>query len=175
VEDPHPIQFLIQIAGAAALLIWAVRLVRTGVERGFAAPLRFWLRHSAKNRLLAAATGMGAAVFLQSSTAVAVLVSNFVAKGGVATAVGLAILLGADVGSAVVTQLLMVRQSILIPILLLLGVAVFQRANGSSRQVGRILIGLAFIFMSLDMIRSATGPLMANPGTLSWPTLAVIY
>jgi phosphate:Na+ symporter len=165
VEDPHPIQFLIQIAGAAALLIWAVRLVRTGVERGFAAPLRFWLRHSAKNRLLAAATGMGAAVFLQSSTAVAVLVSNFMAKGGVATAVGLAILLGADVGSAVVTQLLMVRQSILIPILLLLGVAVFQRANGSNRQVGRILIGLALIFVSLDMIRAATGPLVANPGT----------
>ena len=83
-ENPHLIQFLISIAGAAALLIWAVRLVRTGVERGFAASLRFWLRHSAKNRLLAAATGMGAAVFLQSSTAVAVLVSNFVAKGTLA-------------------------------------------------------------------------------------------
>ena len=81
-ENPHPLQFLIEIAGAAALLIWAVRLVRTGVERGFAAPLRIWLRHSAKNRLLAATSGMGAAVFLQSSTAVAVLVSNFVAKGG---------------------------------------------------------------------------------------------
>ena len=164
-DDPHPIQFLIQIAGAAALLIWAVRLVRTGVERGFAAPLRFWLRHSAKNRLLAAATGMGAAVFLQSSTAVAVLVSNFVAKGGLATAVGLAILLGADVGSAVVTQLLMVRQPILIPILLLIGVAIFLRAHGSTRQIGRILIGLALIFVSLDMIRAATGPLVANSGT----------
>ena len=97
-ENQHPLQFLIEIAGAAALLIWAVRLVRTGVERGFAAPLRIWLRHSTKNRLLAATSGMGAAVFLQSSTAVAVLVSNFVAKGGVATAVGLTILLGADVG-----------------------------------------------------------------------------
>ena len=164
-DDLHPIQFLLQIAGAAALLIWAVRLVRTGVERGFAAPLRFWLRHSAKNRLLAAATGMGAAVFLQSSTAVAVLVSNFVAKGGLATAVGLAILLGADVGSAVVTQLLMVRQPILIPILLLIGVTIFQRASGSNRQVGRILIGLALIFVSLDMIRVATGPLVDNPAT----------
>ena len=164
-EDANPIQFLIQVAGAAALLIWAVRLVRTGVERGFAAPLRVWLRHSAKNRLLAAATGMGAAVFLQSSTAVAVLVSNFVAKGGVATAVGLAILLGADVGSAIVTQLLMVRQPFLIPLLLLVGVAIFQRSNGSNRQVGRILIGLALIFVSLDMIRAATGPLVANPST----------
>jgi phosphate:Na+ symporter len=165
VEETHLIQFLLNIAGSAALLIWSVRLVRTGVERGFAAPLRFWLRHSAKNRLLAAATGMGAAVFLQSSTAVAVLVSNFVAKGRLATAVGLAILLGADVGSAVVTQLLMVRQSFLIPLLLLIGVVIFLRAEGNARQVGRILIGLALIFVSLDMIRAATGPMVADPAT----------
>lgn len=108
---------------------------------------------------------MGAAVFLQSSTAVVVLVSNFVAKGGLATAVGLAILLGADVGSAVVTQLLMVRQPILIPLLLLIGVALFLRAEGSTRQIGRIFIGLALIFVSLDMIRAATGPVVASPAT----------
>ncbi|ABG33047.1 Na/Pi cotransporter family protein [Roseobacter denitrificans] len=165
-NDPHILQVLVQIAGAAALLIWAVRLVRTGVERGFAAPMRIWLRHSAKNRLLAAGTGMGAAVLLQSSTAVAVLVSNFVSKSGLATATGLAILLGADVGSAIVTQLLMVRQPILIPLLLLLGVVVFLRGEGSStRQIGRIMIGLALIFVSLDMIRAATEPLISNPGT----------
>ncbi|WP_417250638.1 Na/Pi cotransporter family protein [Celeribacter sp.] len=165
-SEPHAIQIVIQIAGAAALLIWAVRLVRTGVERGFAAPMRIWLRHSARNRLLAAGTGMGAAVLLQSSTAVAVLVSNFVAKGGLATATGLAILLGADVGSAVVTQLLMVRQPLLIPLLLLLGVTVFLRSDASStRQVGRIMIGLALIFVSLDMIRAATEPMISNPST----------
>ncbi len=165
-NEPHAIQILIHIAGAAALLIWAVRLVRTGVERGYAAPMRIWLRHSAKNRLLAAGTGMGAAVLLQSSTAVAVLVSNFVSKGGLATATGLAILLGADVGSAVVTQLLMVRQPLLIPLLLVIGVSVFLRGEGSSsRQVGRIMIGLALIFVSLDMIRGATEPMISNPGT----------
>ena len=76
-NEPQVIQTLISIAGAAALLIWAVRLVRTGVKRGFAVPMRVWLRHSAKNRLLAAGTGMGAAILLQSATAVAVLVSNF--------------------------------------------------------------------------------------------------
>ncbi|MGB1235630.1 MAG: Na/Pi cotransporter family protein [Planktomarina sp.] len=165
-NEPHAIQIIIQIAGAAALLIWAVRLVRTGVERGFAAPMRIWLRHSARNRLLAAVTGMGAAVLLQSATAVAVLVSNFVSKGGLATATGLAILLGADVGSAVVTQLLMVRQPLLIPLLLVIGITMFLRGEGSNtRQVGRIMIGLALIFVSLDMIRGATEPMISNPGT----------
>lgn len=164
--EPNLILFLLNIAGAAALLIWAVRLVRTGVERGFSPQLRQWLRHSAKNRFLAAGSGLGAAVFLQSSTAVAVLVSNFVSKGGLVAATGLAILLGADVGSAVVSQLLMVRQPFLIPLLLLVGVALFQRDGDSSiRQLGRILIGLSLIFMSLDMIRIATGPMVDNPGT----------
>jgi phosphate:Na+ symporter len=128
--------------------------------------MRTWLRHSAKNRLLAAGTGMGAAVLLQSSTAVAILVSNFVSKGGLAAGTGLAILLGADVGSAVVTQLLMVRQPLLIPLLLAIGVTVFLRGEGSNtRQIGRIMIGLALIFVSLDMIRGATEPMISNPGT----------
>jgi phosphate:Na+ symporter len=165
VGEPHIILFLLNIAGAAALLIWAVRLVRTGVERGFAAHLRIWLRHSANNRWLAAGTGMMAAVFLQSSTAVAVLASNFVVKGGITATVGLAILLGADVGSALVTQFLMVRQAFLIPLLLLVGVAIFLRGQTSAQQIGRILIGIALIFVSLDMIRAATGPLVGDPGT----------
>lgn len=111
---------------------------------------------------------MGAAVMLQSSTAVAVLASNFVSKGSLATATGLAILLGSDVGSALVTQLLMVRQPILVPLLLLVGVVIFLRGEGSNtRQVGRILIGLALILASLDMIRAATQPMIADPATRS--------
>ncbi len=109
---------------------------------------------------------MGAAVLLQSSTAVAVLVSNFVSKGGLGAATGLAFLLGADVGSAVVTQLLMVRQPLLIPLLLVIGITIFLRGEGSNtRQIGRIMIGLALIFVSLDMIRGATEPMISNPGT----------
>lgn len=165
-NEPNLIQFLLNVAGAAALLIWAVRLVRTGVERGFSNLLRNWLKQSTNNRLLAAFSGMGAAIFLQSSTAVAVLVSNFFAKNNLAAATGIAILLGADLGSAIVTQILMVRMSFLTPLLLLVGVWMFLRSKGSStRQIGRIIIGLSLIFVSLDMLRMATGPVVANPGT----------
>ena len=57
-KDTNIVMFCLHITGAAALLIWAVRLIRTGIERRFAAPMPIWLRHSAKNRLLAAGTGM---------------------------------------------------------------------------------------------------------------------
>ncbi len=159
--------FLINIAGAAALLIWAVRLVRTGMERAFAVQLRLWLRRSAKNRGLAASAGLVVSMLLQSSTAVAMLVSNFAANGAVSVSVGLAIILGADVGSALVAQVLLVRQTWLIPLLLVLGVALFLRGQQRRvRQTGRILIGLALIFVSLDMLRAATAPVMESEAAL---------
>ncbi|MDC1292715.1 Na/Pi cotransporter family protein [Amylibacter sp.] len=165
-NEPNLIQFLLNIAGAAALLIWAVRLVRTGVERGFSNQLRNWLKQSTDNRILSAFSGMSAAIFLQSSTAVAVLISNFFSKNKLATASGIAMLLGADLGSAIVTQILMIKMSFLTPFLLLVGVSMFLRSKQTTyKQIGRIIIGISLIFVSLDMLRMATGPVVANPGT----------
>ncbi|APG49133.1 Na/Pi cotransporter family protein [Phaeobacter porticola] len=79
----------------------------------------------------------------------------------------MAILLGADVGSAIVSQVLLLRQDFLVPLLLLVGVILFLRSSRNEiRQLGRILIGIALIFVSLDMIRAATGPLIDNPATI---------
>lgn len=165
-NEPHILSFVLHIAGAAALLIWAVRLVRTGVERAFATEMRRWLQRSTESRLMAAVSGASAAVFLQSATAVAVLVSNFVAKRGLPASVGLGVLLGADLGSAIASQILLIRQAFLIPLLVLIGVVLFLRGNSSRiRQSGRILIGLSLIFLSLNMIRDATAPMVDSAGT----------
>lgn len=162
------IQFLINIAGAAALLIWAVRLLRTGVERAYAVQLRTVLRRSNSSRWQAAGNGVIAALCLQSATAVAVLVSNFTIKGGVGLWAGIAILLGADIGSAIVSQILLVRQEFMIPLLLLVGVVLFLRSSRNElRQFGRILIAIALIFVSLEMIRTATAPLTDSPAAAS--------
>jgi phosphate:Na+ symporter len=163
-----PILFLVHIAGAAALLIWAVRLVRTGVERGWSVQLRRWLRRGAEHRLLAALAGTGAAIVLQSSTAVAILTANFVAAGTLAGTAGLAVLLGSDLGTAIVTQILLTRADWLVPVLLVAGVVIFQRSQTRDwRMAGRVLIGLALIFVALSMIRDATEPLRDSPGLAS--------
>lgn len=166
-DNTSIVLFVFHIAGAAALLIWAVRLVRTGVERAYSVQLRSFLRRSNASRLRAAASGVFAALCLQSATAVAVLVSNFATKGGVSLVAGLAVLLGADIGSALVSQILLVQQDFVIPLLLLSGVILFLRSSRNElRQLGRILIGVALVFVSLDMIRGATGPLIDSPATV---------
>ncbi len=163
--ETSPILFILNMAGAAALLIWAVRLVRTGFERAFGGRLRLWLRRSTSNRFAAAASGAGAAVLLQSSTAVAMLMAGFVSAGTIGNLAGMAIVLGADLGSAVVALILNSRLVGITPILLLGGVLIFLRSSRRHlRQIGRIMIGLALVFLSLDLIRAASLPLVDGAG-----------
>ena len=157
--------FLLSLAAAAALLVWSVRLVRTGVERAFGRPLRGWMTRCSRSRLAAAASGLGAALLLQSATAVLALVTGFSGAGTFSVAAGTAVLLGADLGSALVVRLISLHVSDAMPALLLAGVLLFLRgATIEMRQGGRILIGLALIFVSLQMIRDAATPLIGHEG-----------
>jgi phosphate:Na+ symporter len=166
--DTSPILLVLNLAAAAALLIWSVRIVRTGFERAFGGQLRLWLRRSTDNRIRATTTGTLSAIFLQSSTAVAILLAGFMAAGSVGSTAGLAIILGADLGSAIVAQILNSRIAVLTPLLLLVGVFLFLRsARSNMRQIGRILIGLALIFLSLDLIRDASVPIANSNAALS--------
>ena len=151
---------LLHLAGATMLLLWAVRMVRTGVERAHGAALKNGLRSATGGRVKAAGAGAILAVLLQSSTAVAVLASGFAASGILTVAAGLAILLGADLGSAMVVQILSFDLSWLVPVLVLVGGVLFLKFEARSiRQTGRILLGIAFVLISLRMIGEATAPL----------------
>ena len=157
--------FLLSLAAAAALLIWSVRLVRTGVERAFGRQLRIWMARSSRSRLTAILSGLTAAVVLQSATAVLALVAGFSGAASFSVAAGTAVLLGADLGSALVVRLISLHVSDAMPVLLLLGVVLFLKGHrGEVRQSGRILIGLALIFLSLQMIRDAAEPLVGHAG-----------
>jgi phosphate:Na+ symporter len=151
---------ILHLAGAVALLLWAVRMVRTGVERSQGANLRVVLRESSGSRWHAAATGTLVSVLLQSSTAVALLAAGFAASGVISLATGLSLMLGADLGSALVVRILSADLAWLVPVLLVLGVAVFLKARARTvRQLGRILVGVALVLVSLRMIGEASLPL----------------
>ncbi|MEM1386387.1 MAG: Na/Pi cotransporter family protein [Pseudomonadota bacterium] len=172
--EDTPLLVTLNLAAASALLIWSVRLVRTGFERAFGGNLRQWLRRSTDNRVAAATTGTAAAIVLQSSTAVALLLAGFMSARTIGVTAGLAVILGADLGSAIVVQILTSPISTMMPLLLLAGVMLFLRsARRKSRQIGRILIGLALIFLSLDLIRDASAPLLeSNSARLAMAYLA---
>ena len=153
-----------QLAAAVALLLWSVRLIRTGVERAFLPDLKRHMKDHADNRLSAAASGSIAAMLMQSSTAVALIGAGFAVSGMLAPHAALALLLGADLGSAIVALVLLLPVQALIPFALVFGVAIFFNARSrKSKQVGRMVIGFALVLISLGMIRDAAAPIGDNP------------
>lgn len=151
---------LVHLAGAIALLLYATRMVRTGVERAYGDVLRRRLRGTLRNPLLAAGAGAALAVAFQSATAVSLLVGSFAGSGIVSGASGLVVVLGADLGSAVVVRLLSFDLSLLVPVALFCGTAMFLATERRAwRQFGRILVGIGLLLLSLQMIGHASEPL----------------
>ncbi len=151
---------LINVAGAVALLLWSVRMVRTGFERAKGDELRAAIRRSAGGRIKAAFMGTSVALLLQSSTAVAVLAAGFAATDVISVGQGIALLLGADLGSAVVAQILSFNVQGFIPVLLIIGgLLFFKGRTGYVRQMGRIVLGIGMILISLQLLSEATIPL----------------
>ena len=151
---------LVSIIGGVALLLWGVRMVRTGVTRSFGAELRRLLAVSAKSRLSAFASGIAVTGALQSGTATTLIITSFAAQGLVTGAAALAIILGADVGTTLVVQLLSFGLSWLSPLLVAGGVFGFLSARRSRhKNLARITLGLGLMLLALHLIVEASAPL----------------
>lgn len=151
---------LINLAGAVALLLWATRMVRTGVERAYGGVLRHRLGPALRNPVLAVTAGALLAIALQSATAVSLLVGSFAGAGAVSATAGLLAVLGADLGSSLVVKLLSFDLSLLVPVCLLAGTTIFLSTERRDwRQLGRIIVGIGLLILSLRLIGEASEPL----------------
>ncbi|RKF16786.1 Na/Pi cotransporter family protein [Roseovarius spongiae] len=153
------LSFIVQLAGATMLLLYAVRMVRTGIERAFGSSFHRVITRN-RNPVSAAAAGLVLAIVLQSSAAVALLVAGFSAAGTLGFGAGLAVVLGADLGSSLLIQVLSFDLNWLVPVLLAAGGGLFVRSTQRRpRQFGRIILGIAFILISLRFLRETMDPI----------------
>uniref|UniRef100_A4WXQ6 PhoU domain-containing protein n=1 Tax=Cereibacter sphaeroides (strain ATCC 17025 / ATH 2.4.3) TaxID=349102 RepID=A4WXQ6_CERS5 len=156
---PPTVQF-IDLLAAAALLLWGLRLIRTGVMRAFGATLRQWISRATRNRLVAALWGMLATLGLQSSTATAVITGSFAARGIMSAPMAQAVMLGANLGTAMVAAILSVDVHWIASLCILAGVVTFSTAQATrGRGIGRALIGLGLMLLALRLMGEVTAPL----------------
>ncbi|MCE6976651.1 Na/Pi cotransporter family protein [Pseudomonas frederiksbergensis] len=155
---------LINLAGSIALLLWGTHMISSALLRGFGTPLRQWLGHNLNNRWMALLSGIGITGVLQSSTAVSLMATSFTAAGTLGLAPALAVMLGANIGSTLVVQLLSADVSMLTPIVLLAGLIVFRlRDDSRYESVGCALIGLGLMLLALHMLGSTLAEVEGTP------------
>jgi phosphate:Na+ symporter len=157
-------EILLNLLGAAALLVWGLRMVRTGILRAYGGVLRGRLGRSMNNRFAAFGAGLGITLLLQSSMATAMMAASFASRGVVAAAPALAIMLGADLGTSLVAQAYGFRLSWLSPVFIVLGVAMFLGTQSTRwRDLGRAAIGLGLVLLALQLIAAGAGPIRESP------------
>ncbi|MCS2156747.1 Na/Pi cotransporter family protein [Scandinavium sp. H11S7] len=156
---------LLHLLSAVALLVWGTHIVRTGVMRVFGARLRTVLSRSVEKKPLAFCAGIGVTALVQSSNATTMLVTSFVAQDLVALTPALVIVLGADVGTALMARVLTFDLSWLSPLLIFVGVIFFLgRKQTRAGQLGRVGIGLGLILLALELIVQAVHPITQANG-----------
>src|ERR1700759_4525930 len=149
---------LLRLAGSVALLLWGVHMVQSGVQRAFGAKLRSFLSHALQSRIKAFLAGIGVTALLQSSTATGLMITGFAAGGLVELVPALAVMLGANVGTTLIVQVLSFNVTEAAPALILIGMLMFQRATAGPRDFGRVLIGLGLILMALNEFVTVLSP-----------------
>jgi phosphate:Na+ symporter len=144
---------ILDLAGTVALLLWGVRMVQTGIQRAFGPRLRHILEVALRNRFKAFLAGLGVTAILQSSTATGLMVTGFAADGLVGLVPALAVMLGANIGTTLIVQVLSFDVSGLAPCLFLIGVVMFRKSDQArTRDLGRVAIGLGLMLLSLHQL-----------------------
>ena len=150
---------LVDLAGAIALLIWGVHMVQTGITRAFGPQLRRILGYALGNRFKAFLAGLGVTSILQSSTATGLMVTAFAAGGLVDLVPALAVMLGANVGTTLIVQVLSFDVSRVSFLFVLIGVFMFRRGGVTrTRDLGRVGIGLGLMLIALQHLFTMITP-----------------
>lgn len=145
-------------------MLFGLHLVRSGVTRVFGVGLRKIIAAATKNRILALFAGIGVTALVQSSTATTMIIASFAGQGLISTTSGLAVILGADIGTTLVAQVLTLNLTWLSPALIIVGYKLYSirdQAN-SKRQMGRVCMGLGLMLLALTVIKQAATPLKGS-------------
>jgi len=150
---------LLDLVGGVSLLLWGLHMIHSGIVRAFGSDLRRFLGAALRNRFLAFLAGLCVTALLQSSTATGLMTASFVTGGSVELVPALAIMLGANVGTTLIVQVLSFNVSAVAPILFLVGVTAFKRAGHTrTRDLGRVAIGIGLMVLSLHILLDTLAP-----------------
>src|SRR5258705_3869827 len=144
---------LLDLMGAAALLLWGLHMVQSGISRAFGSDLRWLLSKALRNRFSAFGAGLGLTALLQSSTATGLMTASFAAEGMLPLVPALAIMLGANVGTTLIVQVFSFDVAAAAPALFIIGLLAFRfGARGRFKNIGRAAIGMGLMPLALHIL-----------------------
>src|SRR5258708_1696791 len=164
---------ILDLMGGVALLLWGLHMVHSGVVRAFGADLRRLLGIALQSKFRAFLAGAFVTAVLQSSTATGLMAASFVTGGTLDLVPALAVMLGANVGTTLVVQILSFNITVVTPVLLLTGVLAFKRGGQTrTRDLVRAPVRIGLMLRALHIFLGAL--LTTDSAPISLALLAAI-
>ena len=156
---------ILTLCGGLGLFLFGMTVMSESIEKAAGVKLRSALEFFTKNRFTGMIVGIVFTGIVQSSSACTVMVVSFVNSGLMNLYQAAGVILGANIGTTVTSQLVSLKLSDYAAIILLIGVimTVFMKKWPVCAKVGEIILGFGILFMGLNLMSSSMSGLKEDP------------
>lgn len=150
--------------GALALFLYGMRMMSSGLEAAAGNQLKGILEKLTTNRFLGIAVGAAITALIQSSTTTTVMVVGFVNSGIMTLTQALWIIMGANIGTNITSQLVALDFAQVAPVFIFIGVILIVFVhNKKAYYIGEIIAGLGILLFSMSQMQQSLQPLQSEP------------
>ena len=152
------------MAGGLGLFLFGMELMSDSIEKVAGAKLRRILEIFTTNRFMGMIVGIIFTGIIQSSSACTVMVVSFVNSGLMNLYQAAGVILGANIGTTITSQLVSFNLSKIAPLILLVGVVVMMFTKKEKvRKVAEVIVGFGILFVGLSTMSQAMANMKNEP------------
>lgn len=148
------------LLGGLGLFLYGMKIMSDGLENLAGDKLRNILAALTNNRFSGILVGAGVTAVIQSSSATTVMVVGFVNAAMMTLTQAAGVIMGANIGTTMTSQLIAFKLTDAAPIILFIGVVLYMFPKKRSIQLlGSITAGFGMLFLGMNLMTQAMEPL----------------
>lgn len=174
------VSVIVSLMGGLGLFLLGMKQMSDGLEKAAGAKMRGILEAVTTNRVMGMLVGVLFCAVIQSSSATTVMVVSFVNAGMMTLYQAAGVIMGANIGTTITSQLVSFNLSQYAPVFLFIGVIMTQFIKSNRvKKIGEVVLGFGVLFMGLSLMSGSMSnmkdsPLVVNSlSSLSSPIMAV--
>lgn len=165
------IQIIIETIGGLGLFVLGMKTMTEGLQMAAGPRIKKILCAISANRIIGCATGALVTAMVQSSSATTVMLIGFVSAGLLTLQQAVGVILGANIGTTMTSQLIAFKLSSLSLPAIALGVSMrFFAKQKKFQYAGEVILGFGLLFLGMETMKHGLKPLRTDPTFLSFFT-----
>ena len=156
-------EILLGLMGGLGLFLFGMKLMSDGLEKAAGAKMRSILEFFTKNTIRGILVGTFFTAVIQSSSAATVMTVSFVNSGLMNLYQAAGVIMGANIGTTVTSQLISFNLSALAPLFVIAGVVMYMFCKRQKIQnIGMVILGFGVLFMGMTTMSSSMSTLKTD-------------